>query len=108
MKKPDPQAGGASSAPAMRMHPPTAADAPSAPTLPRNLSINAYFQERAAQHVPRLRYSGQDFAQWHAELLPAVRATLGRMPSPVPLNAQVQAEWREHGLIKQRVIFDVE
>src|SRR5215207_1902173 len=80
----------------------------SAPSLPRNLSVNTYFREQSAQHVPRLRYAGQDVDRWRDELLPAVRETLGRMPDRVPLNAQVQAEWREHGLIKQRVIFDVE
>jgi dienelactone hydrolase len=110
MKNPDTQAGVASSAAtATRGRAGTAAtgQAP-APTLPRNLSVNAYFRSLAAEHTPRYRYAGQDFAQWQREALPAVRATLGRMPAPVPLNAQVQAEWREHGLIKQRVIFDVE
>ena len=74
----------------------------------RNLSINTYFRNRGLQHVPQLRYAGQDFVQWQSQLLPAVRATLGRMPEKVPLNAQVKAEWREGGLIKQRVVFDVE
>ena len=77
--------------------------------MPRNLSVNGYFREMAERHVPRYRFAaGTDFARWRAELLPAVRETLGRMPQRVPLNAQVQAEWREHGLIKQRVVFDVE
>src|SRR5687767_15193266 len=73
------------------------------PQASRNLSVNAYFRATAERHVPRYRFAGQDFAQWQAELLPAVRKTLGRMPDRVPLNAQVQAEWREHGLVKQRV-----
>ncbi|MGB7160908.1 MAG: alpha/beta hydrolase family protein, partial [Tepidisphaeraceae bacterium] len=85
---------------------PATSCAPASPS--RNLSINAYFRTTAERHVPRYRYAGQDFARWQAELLPAVRATLGRMPDRVPLNAQVQAEWREGGLVKQRVIFDVE
>ena len=81
--------------------------------MARNLSINAHFRARAARHVPRYRFGSsaaapRDFARWHAELLPAARATLGRMPEKVPLNAEVQAEWREDGLIKRRVIFDVE
>src|SRR5690349_13680740 len=76
--------------------------------MPRNLSINAHFRSRAAQHGPRLRYNGQDFGRWQDELLTAARATLGRMPEKVPLNAEIQAEWREDGLIKQRVVFDVE
>src|SRR5688572_2564247 len=85
--------------------------APVAPSsdVSRNLSVNAYFLETAARHVPRYRFApAMDFDRWRTELLPAVRATLGRMPQRVPLNAHVQAEWREHGLIKQRVVFDVE
>jgi len=74
----------------------------------RNLSVNAYFRATAERHQPRYRYDGRDFTRWHAELLPAVRATLGRMPQRVPLNPYVQAEWREHGLIKQRFVIDVE
>jgi cephalosporin-C deacetylase-like acetyl esterase len=75
----------------------------------RNFSINAYFRAQAARHVPRFRFDGQqDFDRWHAQLLPAVRATLGRMPKKVPLNPEIQAEWHEDGLIKQRVILDVE
>src|SRR5688500_1676870 len=76
--------------------------------MPRNLSINAYFRSRAAKHRPRLRYAGQDFSTWHAELRAAARATLGRMPARVPLNSEIEAEWVEDGLVKQRVLFDVE
>ena len=76
--------------------------------MSRNLSLNSHFRSKAAKHRPRLRYDGRDFGRWQSELLAAARATLGRMPEKVPLNPQVQAEWREDGLIKQRVIFDVE
>src|SRR3954447_8636393 len=76
--------------------------------MSRNLSINAYFRERAARHRPRYRYAGQPFGQWQAELGAAVRATLGRMPDRVPLNPEIQAEWREDGVIKRRVLIDVE
>src|SRR5688572_9996849 len=83
---------------------------PSSSGMPRNLSVNAYFRDLAERHVPRYRFGADttDFARWQSGLLPAVRATLGRMPQPVPLNAHVQAEWREQGLIKQRVVLDVE
>jgi hypothetical protein len=63
--------------------------------MSRNLSINAYFRDRAARHQPRLRYAGQPFGQWQAELSAAARSTLGRMPDRVPLNPEIQAEWRE-------------
>src|SRR5215204_6314173 len=45
---------------------------------------------------------------WHEGLSIAAKATLGATPQKVPLNPEIQAEWREDGLIKQRVIFDVE
>ena len=77
--------------------------------MPRNLSTNVYFRSRASRHIPRLRFGpGREFPDWHRELRAAARATLGRLPEKVPLNAEIQAEWREDGLVKQRVIFDVE
>ncbi len=79
--------------------------------MSRNLSVNAYFRNRSARHTPRLRFNGsgrEDWQRWREQLLPAVKVTLGQTPEKVPLNAEVQAEWSEEGLIKQRVIFDVE
>jgi dienelactone hydrolase len=77
----------------------------------RNLSVDRYFLELAEKHQPRYRFAGRtkaDWETWRAELLPAVKASLGIMPTKVPLNGELLAEWREDGLIKQRVIFDVE
>ncbi len=79
--------------------------------MPRNLSTNAYFRARAKRHAPRYRFAGAteaDWSNWHRSLLPAVKATLGKMPERVDLNAEIIAEWSEDGLIKQRVAIDVE
>ena len=79
--------------------------------MSRNLSVNAYFRNLAAKHTPKYRFLGtseSDWDAWRKQLLPAVKGTLGRMPKKVPLNAEVQAEWRDDGLMKQRVIFDVD
>ena len=79
--------------------------------MEHNLSVHAYFQRLAAQHRPRRRFSGSTLAQWkewRGALLPELKATLGRGSDKVPLSAQVQVEWREDGLIKQRVLFAVE
>ncbi|MEX0777850.1 MAG: alpha/beta hydrolase family protein [Phycisphaeraceae bacterium] len=79
--------------------------------MTRNLSTNAMFRQRAATHQPKHRFAGstpQQWEAWHKALAPAVKATLGHMPVKVPLRPQVEAEWREGGLVKQRVIFDVE
>ena len=79
--------------------------------MSRNLSIDLYFRAMAAKHRPMFRFGGTseaDFLKWQGELLPKVKASLGQMPKKVPLNPQIQDEWHEDGLIKQRVIFDVE
>jgi dienelactone hydrolase len=77
----------------------------------RNLSVNQYWLQRARNHSPRYRFGGTNqsqWRQWHDELLPAVKQTLGAMPKKVPLNPELVAEWRQDGLIKQRVYIDVE
>lgn len=79
--------------------------------MTRNLSVNAYFNKLASKHTPEHRFAGSnraDWGAWHEALLPKVRSSLGRMPEKVDLNAEVVAEWRADGLIKQRVLFDVE
>jgi len=77
----------------------------------RNFSINAYFRNMAARHTPRLRFAGstrEDWQRWKKELKRAVVASLGRMPEKVPLNPEIEAEWEADGLLKQRVLLDVE
>ena len=77
----------------------------------RNTSINRYFNDLAARHQPALRFAGsskQDWQNWRNELHKAVVASLGKMPPKVPLKAEVLAEWREDGLLKQRLVLDVE
>jgi dienelactone hydrolase len=79
--------------------------------MSRNFSIEEHFRNLAAQHRPRLRFGGEtveDWRNWREQLLPAAKATLGTMPEKVPLNAEIVAEWREDGLVKQKVAFDVE
>lgn len=79
--------------------------------MSRNLSVNAYFRHMAAKHAPKYRFAGssrEDWKAWREELYEAVVASLGKMPEKVPLNAEIEAEWQEDSLIKQRVIFDVE
>lgn len=77
----------------------------------RNLSVNAYFRQLASKHTPKYRFSGsskEDWQKWQKELLPAVKATLGRLPEKVDLNPEIMVEWQEEGLIKQKLVFDVE
>lgn len=76
-----------------------------------NLSIDDYFNHLAEEHRPRLRFDGRtenDWAAWREELLPAAVGSLGSMPPSVTPDPQVVAEWREGGLVKQRVLFTVE
>jgi dienelactone hydrolase len=74
----------------------------------RNISIQNYFEQLGRTHLPTHRFAGGDFQQWKTQLLPKVIASLGRMPAKVPLNSQVEWEKTEDGLIKQRVMIDVE
>lgn len=79
--------------------------------MSRNLSIDAWFNQRAAQHQPLHRFSGttrDDWLKWRKTLCPALIQSLGRFPIKVPLRPEVLAEWTEDGLIKQKIIFDVE
>src|SRR4051794_10613291 len=76
----------------------------------RNLSIDTHFNQRAARHIPRLRFGAneQSFTSWRKDLLPAARGLLQKMPEKAPLNPKVEVEWEEDGLVKQRVLIDVE
>ena len=79
--------------------------------MDRNLSPNAYYNAVSAEHVPQFRFGGKtpaDWRKWKKSLLPKALAGLGKMPARVPLNAEVQAQWEDGGLVKQRIIFDVE
>src|SRR5438876_1265652 len=74
---------------------------------PANISIERYFRQRAASHKQRYRFAA-DFDKWKAELLAAVITSLGRMPEKVPLNPRIVETKNEDGLVKQRVMLDVE
>jgi dienelactone hydrolase len=79
--------------------------------MSRKHSINHYFLQLGAKHRPRYRFEGSTsdrFEAWHRALRPLVIETLGRLPQRVPLNPQIESEWREDGLLKQRVLLDVE
>ena len=77
----------------------------------RNLSVNQLFHDYAANHRPRFHFGqggNNDWKSWHDSLRPKLLATLGKMPATVPLSPEVLTEWNEDGLVKQKIIFDVE
>jgi len=77
----------------------------------RNFSIQEYFNKRCAELAPSLSFRGrtrQDWRRWRRRLLAELRKRLGDWPDPVPLRPEVVWEYREDGLIKQRVVFDSE
>ena len=77
----------------------------------RNLSVNAYFRSVSQKHNSKFRFEGSsssDWENWRKGLLPKVKASLGKMPAKVPLNPEILAEWIEDGLLKQKIVFDVE
>ena len=77
----------------------------------RNLSSNAWFRKLGLRQAPQFRFAGttkDDWAQWKKQLPPTVKSTPGKMLGKTYLSPEIEAEWRENGLIKQRVVFDVE
>jgi len=79
--------------------------------MPHNLSVQKHFEHLASQHRPRHHFDGSSKAHWQTwrdQLAPDVQATLGRMPEPVPRNTELIAQWNEDGLLKQKVVFNVE
>lgn len=77
----------------------------------RNLSPYEAFlaaaRERPQQHS--FRHSGiTDVAAWQTRTMPAVRATLGRMPDFVPSRPELVADWQQDGLRKQKWLIDVD
>jgi hypothetical protein len=80
-------------------------------SVPRNLDMTRYFARLASEHEPRLSFRNRqdgDFQAWKDELLPLLREKLGRFPEPVGLNPEVAWEREEDGLIKRRVLLDME
>ncbi|MFA9478050.1 alpha/beta hydrolase family protein [Phycisphaerales bacterium AB-hyl4] len=79
--------------------------------MPRNLSIDQHWLNLARDHTPEHRFAGStavEWETWRAALLPKVRQTLGRLPEKPSLSPEILVEWQADGLIKQKLIFDVE
>ena len=77
----------------------------------RNYSINKYFADMGKNHQPKWRFTGstkKEWLQWRENLLPALKASLGTMPTRVPLNPETLCEWSEDGICKRKVVIDVE
>ncbi len=77
----------------------------------RNISIEQHFKALGKKHKPQYRFSGNSpaqFQKWKADLRPKLLESLGPPVTKVPLNPVIVSEKKEDGLIKQRVIYDVE
>lgn len=81
---------------------------PFGPPVRRNFSPYEMFLTLARRHVPRHRFRpGSDVDAWRSEALPAVLATLGKLPEPVDPRPELLAEWEQDGVIRQRWMLDV-
>jgi hypothetical protein len=77
----------------------------------KNLSPQQMFIELAAKHIPECKFdskSKDDFLTWKTNTLPKVLSTIGEYPQPAPLEPELQVEWKEDNLIKQRWIINVQ
>jgi len=77
----------------------------------RNFSMVEYFNRKVAAFEPKYRFKGsskQEFESWKRRLLAELDKLLGPMPQPVPLNPEIVWELKVDGLIKQRVLLDLE
>ncbi|HEX8524649.1 MAG TPA: alpha/beta hydrolase family protein [Tepidisphaeraceae bacterium] len=80
-------------------------------TAGRNISVEKHFATLGKRQKPRHRFEGttsEAFEKWKGELRPKVLASLGKRVEKVALNPAVIWEREEEGVIKRRVIVDVE
>jgi dienelactone hydrolase len=77
----------------------------------RNISIEQHFKTLGKEQKPQYRFAGttpEQFEKWKSQLRPKLLESLGPRASKIPLNPSIIWEKKEDGLIKQRVILDVE
>jgi dienelactone hydrolase len=75
----------------------------------RNQSPQDMFVRMARDHQPRFQFDAWEggFEDWKASARPEVRKCLGAFPDTVEPNPELQVEWEEDGLRKQRWLIDV-
>jgi len=77
----------------------------------RNFSPTEYWNRLAEEHVPELAFSGKtraDYKKWEKTARIKYEELLGRFPESVPLNAETESSFIDGGLVRQRVVFDVD
>ncbi|HBG26907.1 MAG: hypothetical protein A2Y10_10510 [Planctomycetes bacterium GWF2_41_51] len=77
----------------------------------RNLLLGEYFKRKSNEFQPRYRFDGKtpkDFKSWKSKLLGELKKQLGPLPQPVDLNAEIVHEVEGDGLIKRRILIDLE
>jgi hypothetical protein len=77
----------------------------------RNFSMEFYWAKTIEKWEPLLSFKGttkEHWEEWKKEALPQFEKLLGRLPNPVPLDAEVVYSLEENGLIRERVIFNTE
>jgi hypothetical protein len=81
-----------------------------ASSIDRNLSPHDLFVALGHQHRPKhgFRKGIDDPASWQAETIPAVLATLGRIPEAVDPNPELIAEFQDDKMITQRWFVEVQ
>ncbi|MCE5341324.1 MAG: S9 family peptidase [Planctomycetaceae bacterium] len=77
----------------------------------RNILMGEYFKRKVSEISPKYRFKGktqQDFKLWKTKLLDELKKKLGPMPQPVGLNPEIIHEVKADGLLKRRILIDLE
>lgn len=77
----------------------------------RNTNPFEFFRLTAADHRPSQAFTGRtpsQFTAWRDKTLPAVLASMGHRPRPVPPKPELLVQWEEDGLVKERWILNTQ
>ncbi|MEX2462618.1 MAG: hypothetical protein WD469_15220 [Paenibacillaceae bacterium] len=74
----------------------------------RDFSLLNYFIECGKKTDPLLTFRGGDVLEWQAILRAKVFELLGNFPQAVELEVETIWKVEEHGLIKEKVVFNSE
>ena len=80
-------------------------------TRNRNFSMNNFWMTRYGEWAPELTFSGNgtdDWSAWRDKSIKVLGAIMGSPPSIIDPHPEIEYSIRDDGLMRERVVFDVE